>query len=83
MLGYAISEKHWGKGIMTEAVKAVIKYGFENLKLDLISAYTYPFNTRSKKVLEKNGFKYEGTLKQAEKLYNGKIYDNDCYVLIK
>lgn len=83
MIGYAMSEKYWGKGFMTEAVQAVIKYGFDVLKLDLISAYCYPFNSQSKRVLEKNGFKYEGTLKQVEKLYNGKIEDNECYVLIK
>lgn len=83
MLGYAMSEKYWGKGIMTEASKKVIEHGFNNLKLDLISAYCYPFNNRSKRVLEKNGFEYEGTLKQAEQIYNGKIYDNECYALYK
>lgn len=81
MLGYALSDKHWGKGIMTEAVKAVLRYGFDELDLDLISAYCYPFNDRSKNVLKKCGFCYEGTLKLAEKIYNGNVYDNDCYAL--
>lgn len=83
MLGYAMSEHYWGKGLMTEAAQAVIKYGFDERNLDLISAYCYPFNNRSRRVLEKNNFQYEGTLKQAEKLYNGNIYDNECYVLLK
>lgn len=81
MLGYALSDQHWGKGIMTEAVQAVLRYGFDELKLDLISAYCYPFNERSKNVLKKCGFCYEGTLKLAEKIYNGNVYDNECYAL--
>lgn len=82
MLGYAISEHYWGKGIMTEAVEQIIKYGFKNMNLDLISAYCYPFNNRSRRVLEKFGFTYEGTLKRAEEIYNGNVYDNMCYVLL-
>ena len=83
MIGYAISEKHWGKGYMTESVKAVIEYAFTNLPITLISAYCYPFNNRSQRVLEKCGFEYEGTLKNAEKRYDGKICDNKCYAILK
>ena len=81
MLGYAIGEKYWGKGYMTEAARALIEYGFNILNLDLISAYCYPFNQRSKNVIKKLGFKYEGTLSLCEKTYNGNIYDNECYAL--
>lgn len=83
MLGYAISEEYWGKGLMTEAVKKVIEYGFTKLELDLITAYCYPFNHRSQRVLEKCNFEYEGTLKQAEKTENGIVYDNKCYALLR
>jgi putative acetyltransferase len=82
MLGYALSELYWGNGYMSEAANAVVRYGFAELKLDLISAYCYPHNERSKRVLKKLGFDYEGTLRKCEKLYNGKVYDNDCYVLV-
>lgn len=81
MLGYAIAEEHWGKGIMTEALTQIIKYGLEVLKLPLISAYCYPSNIRSKKILSKFGFKLEGVLKYAEKLWNGQILDNECWAL--
>jgi len=81
MLGYAIGEAHWSHGYMAEAVRAILQYGFGNLELSLISAYSYPHNARSKRVLEKCGFTYEGTLKLAEKLYDGTIYDNDCWAL--
>ena len=81
MLGYAIGEEYWGKGIMTEALTPIIKYGFEVLKLSLISAYCYPSNIRSKRLLSKFGFKLEGTLKYAEKIWTGQVLDNECWAL--
>lgn len=81
MLGYAIGEKYWGKGFMTEAAGEVLRYGFNGLQLDLISAYCYPFNKRSQGVIKKCGFIFEGVLKKAEKIYNGDIFDIECYAL--
>lgn len=52
MIGYVLSEDYWGKGLMTEAVKEVIRYLFEEVKLDIITIYHYPFNVRSKRVIE-------------------------------
>lgn len=83
MVGYSLSELYWGKGIMTEALKEVIDYGFEQLPINVITAYCYPFNARSRKVLEKCGFEYEGTLRRAEKRFDGNIYDLRCYSLLK
>lgn len=81
MLGYALGYPYWYQGYMTEAVREVIRYGLEDLQLQLISASCYPHNQRSRAVLKKCGFVYEGTLQQAEKLYNGQIYDHECYAL--
>jgi putative acetyltransferase len=67
MIGYVLSEDYWGRDLMPEAVNAVIKYLFEEEKLDVISCYHFPFNIRSKKVIEKCNFKYEGTLKKQAK----------------
>ena len=83
MLGYALGEEFWGQGFMTEAADAVVTYGFEEMHLDLISATCYPFNLRSKRVLEKLGFRYEGTLALAEKRYDGKVLDKDCFSVAK
>ena len=83
MLGYALGEAFWGQGFMTEAADAVVTYGFEEMHLDLISATCYPFNLRSKRVLEKLGFRYEGTLALAEKRYDGKVLDKDCFSVTK
>jgi len=81
MLGYAIGENYWNKGYATEAVQALVRFGFEKLGLHLISAYCYPFNERSKHILKKCGFEYEGKLHLAEKRYDGEIIDNECYCL--
>lgn len=81
MLGYSLGEAYWGNGYMTEAARALLRYGFEVLELDLISAYCYPFNERSKKVLRKLGFVYEGRLALCEITYTGEVLDNECYAL--
>ena len=78
-LGYSMNPDYWGNGYMTEAAKAVISFGFESLNVSLISVYHYPENVRSKRVIEKCGFKYEGTLRQCSELFNNKILDNLCY----
>ncbi|MCI1959938.1 MAG: GNAT family N-acetyltransferase [Clostridia bacterium] len=83
MLGYSLSKKYWGHGFMTEAAKEILKFGFENLNIEIISAYCYPHNTRLKKVLNKCGFEYEGKLRKCEILYNGETFDNECYSILK
>lgn len=82
-INYVLSDKYWGKGYMTEAVKRVVKYAFEELNIDLLTAFHYPDNIQSKRVIEKCGFQYEVTLKQASKRYDGKIFDSVCYSILK
>jgi Acetyltransferases, including N-acetylases of ribosomal proteins len=81
MLGYAIGDLYWGNGYTTEASLAVIDYGFQERYCHLITAYCYPENDRSKRVIAKCGFEYEGTLKCAEKLFNGEVKDHQCFAL--
>lgn len=56
-IGYVLSKTYWGKGIMPEAVKAVIEYLFRVCKLDFLLCGYYDFNNQSKRVQEKCGFK--------------------------
>ena len=81
-LGYYIAEEHWGRGIMTEAVRQICQYVFE--KSDIIRIYAEPFayNAASCRVLEKAGFRYEGTLRN-NAVKNGKIIDMKMYSLLK
>jgi ribosomal-protein-alanine N-acetyltransferase len=56
-IGYVLSKDYWCKGLMTEAVKAVINYLFNELNLDFLTCGYYEFNSQSKRVQEKCGFK--------------------------
>ena len=63
-IGYWLGRPYWGKGIMTRAVKEIVKFAFNDLGLTRISAYTFIFNKGSQRVLEKAGFKREGILRK-------------------
>ncbi len=82
-LGYSMDEAYWGKGLMTEAAKEVIRYGFDTLKLDIICICTGPENKRSQSVIRKCGFTYEGTLRRAYKIYDGTVRDVLCHSLMR
>ena len=56
-IGYVLSKDYWGKGIVPEAVKTVIGYLFNKLSLDFLTCGYYDFNTQSKRVQEKCGFR--------------------------
>lgn len=58
-LGYRLKRKHWGKGIASEASRAVIEYGFTMLPTDFLYAITHPDNKDSIKVLTKLGFRFK------------------------
>lgn len=62
-VGYVLSPKYWGQGLMPEAVKAVLDYGFNEMKLDLMWCGHFDFNNNSKRVVEKIGFNYKFTKK--------------------
>ena len=57
-VGYVLSKDYWGQGLMSEAIKGVVKYLFEEVKLDFIAGCFFKRNIRSKRVQEKNGFKF-------------------------
>lgn len=83
MLGYVLSDEYWGRGITTEASKAVLNYAFSELGLSMVTVQHYTFNHSSKRVIEKCGFVYEGTLRNCIKIYNGNIYDLACYSMTR
>ena len=62
-LGYWLGEQFWDKGITTSAVRNFVKYGFDAYDLIKIFAYVFSSNPASARVLEKAGFKLEGTLR--------------------
>ena len=81
-MGYYIAEEHWGKGIMTDAVKQICEYVFKNSDILRIYAEPFAYNTGSCRVLEKAGFQYEGTLRN-NAVKNGKVIDMKMYSLLR
>lgn len=63
-IGYWLGVPYWGKGIMTEAGLAVVKYGFEELGLEKIYGRYFVSNPASGRVLQKIGMTYEGHLRK-------------------
>lgn len=82
-INYVLSEDYCGNGYMTEAVKRIIEYLFEELNIDLLSAFHYPDNDKSKKVLERCGFQYEITIEQGSTRYDGQVFDSVCYSILR
>jgi ribosomal-protein-alanine N-acetyltransferase len=80
-IGYALHPDLQGKGIMQEAMNAVLKYGAENMKLHSVEARVDPGNTPSIKLLEHNNFVREGSFKE-DYFYNGNFYDTAVYSLL-
>ena len=80
-IGYMILPEFNGLGIVTEAVKEVVKYGFDIMKLHSIEAVIDPDNIASAKVLEKNGFVKEAHFKENE-FHEGHFYDSVIYSIL-
>ena len=57
-VGYDLDPRFQKKGIMNETLKVIIDYGFKELNLDKIEAFTHYENENSKKLLENNGFEF-------------------------
>ena len=76
-IGYVLSKEYWGQGIMVEAVKRIIDYCFEELKLDAITVGHFTNNNQSKRVIEKCGFRYMKEISRKnrmDEMINTKMY---------
>lgn len=81
-IGYMLLPDFHGKGIISEAVKRLIEYGFKDLKLHSIEAVIDPENFASEKVLQKCGFVKEAHLKESD-FWDGKFLDKVIYSLLE
>lgn len=81
-LGYDLSQDYWGKNIMTSAVRAVVAWGFETLEINRIQATVMVDNVGSARVLEKNHFQKEGTLRDY-KIARGQYRDFWMFSLLQ
>lgn len=81
-IGYWIGKEFWNKGFVSEAVREIIRFGFQDLGLNKIYATHFPHNPASGKIMQNCGMKLEATLKQ-EYFKNGKPLDVLKYSVLK
>ncbi|HEY4628068.1 MAG TPA: GNAT family N-acetyltransferase [Flavobacterium sp.] len=80
-IGYMLLPEYHGKGIVSEAVKEAINYGFNEIKLHSIEAIIDPENFGSERVLQKCGFVKEAHLKE-NAFYEGRFLDTVIYSIL-
>jgi len=81
-IGYALSRDYWNDGIMTEAVKRVIRFAFENMNINRVVAIHAVNNPVSGRVMQKANMSYEGLLRQ-RMLAKEKFWDVKQYAILK
>jgi [ribosomal protein S5]-alanine N-acetyltransferase len=79
---YALSKKYSGNGLMTEAIKAVIAFGFDKMKLKRIEARCMVENIASERVMQKSGMKFEG-IARASLFVKGAYRDMKIYAILR
>ena len=81
-VAYCIGKKYWGQGIVTEALKAVLSFAFENVGFNRIETYHSINNPASGKVMQKAGMTFEGLARQKYKSISG-FEDCNMYAILK
>ncbi len=81
-VGYELGPQHWGKGYATEAVRALMRFGFDELGLHRVSSWCIADNASSARVLERLGMRQEGRLRENE-YYKGRYWDTLLYGLLR
>lgn len=81
-IGYVLKPEYWGKGYMFETINRLVRFGFKEMQLHSIEANVNPLNERSKKVLQRVGFKREAYFRE-NYLFDGKFLDSVIYSLLE
>ncbi len=82
-LSYYLGEQYTGKGYMSEALREVIGYAFEELGVEVLSVRIFKANEASKRLIEKLGFVHEGCIRSGVKGYGDIIYDDMIYSMLR
>jgi len=80
-IGFWLLPDYWRKGILTEALPVICRFGFDQLGLHRIEAFVETENTNCRLALNKLNFSHEGTLKECE-FKNGKFISLDIYAIL-
>ena len=81
-IGYWLGEEYWGRGIVTEAVRAVTDYAFATFDLCRVYAGVFEWNHASMRVLEKAGYEYECRMRKSV-VKDGEIIDELIYAIVR
>lgn len=81
-VGYWLGEEFWGRGVMTEALRAMTLYAFNTFDICRLYAGVFEYNPASARVLEKCGFTLEGRLRRAI-CKDGRMIDELLYALVR
>lgn len=82
-IGYVLSKKYWNHGFMTEALHAVLDYLFNRVGFHRIHLLHHVDNLASGRVMQKNGLKYEGIIRDGHKTNSGSYCDVCLYSILK
>jgi ribosomal-protein-alanine N-acetyltransferase len=80
-IGLELDPHYWGQGYGTEAARAIVKFGFADLRLHRIWSRTIAENQSATRVLEKLGLKLEGRLRENE-YFKGRWWDSSMYAIL-
>ncbi len=81
-IGYDLAQAFWNRGYMTEALRAIVRYGLETLNANRIEALVMLENDASVRVLEKIGFQREGILREYG-FWKNQFWDLQMFALLK
>jgi ribosomal-protein-alanine N-acetyltransferase len=82
MIGYDLARRYWGQGLMSEAIREVIRFGFEEMDLHRIEATVIAGNKASMNVLSKAGFQEEGVMRERS-YHQGRFQDVHLFALLR
>ena len=81
-IGYELNQQYWRQGIMSEALPAILHFGYEQLGLNRIEALVMTENNASGNLLQSLGFCEEGVLREHD-FFKDKFHDMRCFSLLK
>jgi len=82
-VAYELAQAYWGNGYMTEALRAMVRYAFEVMQMDVVGISHFTENHRSRRVIEKAGFYREGVIPRAFCRFDGAVFDEVSYSILR
>jgi len=81
-IGYVLSRKYWGQGIMPEALNRLLEFAFTEMDLNRVECHHVSPNEKSGRVMQKVGMSYEGTARE-KVFFKGQFWDLKQYAILK